>query len=145
MRTAKTLIRLGGYLGWSESSLGAYALLVLSWGGSYVFAVRHYIKFCSFIGPSSQQCDTYNRFKATTSWNAPFSIVCILFRIKFLKNKIRPLSSHAVTHTRTHTWTHTLAHYHATLSNIYSITYPPPPPSNFCKELQIKLLDLIER
>ena len=32
MRTAKTLIRLG----WSESSLGAHAiLLVLSWGGSF--------------------------------------------------------------------------------------------------------------
>ena len=36
MRTAKTLIRLGGCPGWSESSLGAHAtLLVLSWGGSY--------------------------------------------------------------------------------------------------------------
>ena len=35
MRTAKTLIRLGGCPGWSESSLGAHALLlVLSWGGS---------------------------------------------------------------------------------------------------------------
>ena len=37
MRTVKTLIRLGGCPGWSESSLGAHAtLLVLSWGGSYV-------------------------------------------------------------------------------------------------------------
>ena len=36
MRTAKTLIRLGGCPDWSESSLGAHAiLLVLSWGGSY--------------------------------------------------------------------------------------------------------------
>ena len=35
MQTAKTLIRLGGCPGWSESSLGAHAiLLVLSWGGS---------------------------------------------------------------------------------------------------------------
>ena len=35
MRTAKTLIRLGGCQGWSESSLGAHAILiVLSWGGS---------------------------------------------------------------------------------------------------------------
>ena len=34
-RTAKTLIRLCGCSGWSESSLGAHAiLLVLSWGGS---------------------------------------------------------------------------------------------------------------
>ena len=39
MRTGKTLIRLGGCPGWSESSLGAHAiLLVLSWGGSYVIA-----------------------------------------------------------------------------------------------------------
>ena len=38
MRTAKTQIRLGGCTGWSESSLGAHAvLLVLSWGGSYLF------------------------------------------------------------------------------------------------------------
>ena len=36
-RTAKTLIRLGGCPGWSVSSLGAHAiLLVLSWGGSNV-------------------------------------------------------------------------------------------------------------
>ena len=35
MRTAKTLIRLGGCPGWSESSLGAHViLLVLSCGGS---------------------------------------------------------------------------------------------------------------
>ena len=35
MRTANTLIRLGGCPGWSESSLGAHAiLLVLSRGGS---------------------------------------------------------------------------------------------------------------
>ena len=35
MRTAKALIRLGGCLGWSESSLGAHAiLLILSWCGS---------------------------------------------------------------------------------------------------------------
>ena len=36
-RTAKTLIRLGGCPGWSESLLGAHAiLLVLSWGSSIV-------------------------------------------------------------------------------------------------------------
>ena len=34
----RRLIRVGGCPGWSESSLGAHAiLLVLSWGGSYVF------------------------------------------------------------------------------------------------------------
>ena len=44
MQTTKTLIRIGGCLGWSESSLGAHAiLLVLSWGGSNVSAGRqHY-------------------------------------------------------------------------------------------------------
>ena len=37
MRTAKTLIRLGGCPGWSKSSLGAHAiLLVLSYRGSFV-------------------------------------------------------------------------------------------------------------
>ena len=36
MRTAKTLIRLGGCPGWSESSLGAQViLLILSFAGSY--------------------------------------------------------------------------------------------------------------
>ena len=40
MRTVKTLIRLGGCPGWSESSLGAHAsLLVLSRGGLYVLKV----------------------------------------------------------------------------------------------------------
>ena len=39
-RTAKTLIRLGGYPGWSESSQGAYTrLLVLSWSGSLSLSV----------------------------------------------------------------------------------------------------------
>ena len=48
MRTAKTLIRLGGCPGWSESSLGAHAiLLVLSWGGSYVLS--HAQITCRFI------------------------------------------------------------------------------------------------
>ena len=53
MRTAKTLIRLGGCPGWSESSLGAHSiLLVLSCRGSYVlpwliFYLYHYLH-CSF-------------------------------------------------------------------------------------------------
>ena len=38
---AKPLIRLGGYLGWSESSLGVKAiLLVLWWGGSFEVVCR---------------------------------------------------------------------------------------------------------
>ena len=36
MQTAKTLIRLGGCPGWSESLLGAHAILVLSWGGLFL-------------------------------------------------------------------------------------------------------------
>ena len=37
---AKTLIRLGGCPGWSESSLGAHAIsFVLSWGGSYFYII----------------------------------------------------------------------------------------------------------
>ena len=49
-RTAKTLIRLGGCPGWSESSLGAKTiLLVLSWGGSNV---REYPAMC--------QCQVWN-------------------------------------------------------------------------------------
>ena len=40
-RTVKTLIRLGGCPGWSEPSLGAYAIsLVLSWGDSHVLTSR---------------------------------------------------------------------------------------------------------
>ena len=40
MRTVKTLIRLGGCPGWSESSLGALASFsVFLWGGSYVLKV----------------------------------------------------------------------------------------------------------
>ena len=42
MRAAKTLIRLGGCPGWSESSLGAHViLLVLPCGGSNELANRH--------------------------------------------------------------------------------------------------------
>ena len=41
MRTAKTLIRLGGCPGWSVSSLGAHVcLLILSWGGSYIWMIK---------------------------------------------------------------------------------------------------------
>ena len=44
IRTAKTLIRLGGCQGWSESSLGAHAILfVLSCGGSYAYYFQEQI------------------------------------------------------------------------------------------------------
>ena len=48
--TAKTLIRLGGCPGWSESSLGpTVILLVLLWCGSVVFVYLH-----SLLGMSDQ-------------------------------------------------------------------------------------------
>ena len=55
-RTAKTLIRLGGCPGWSESSLGTKVILLgLSWGGSKCFflesiyaAYIHFITFFTF-------------------------------------------------------------------------------------------------
>ena len=49
-RTVKTLISLGGCPGWSESSLGAHAiLLVLSCGGSIDVMIQ---KFIQWAGPS---------------------------------------------------------------------------------------------
>ena len=59
MRTTKSLIRQGGCPGWSESSLGAHA--ILSWGGSFV----DNIIFCSL-------CKKH--FKGTRGGN---SKVCI--------------------------------------------------------------------
>ena len=55
-RTAKTLIRLGGCPGWSESSLGTKVILfVFSWGGSKCFFLEstyaahiHFITFFTF-------------------------------------------------------------------------------------------------
>ena len=62
MQTAMTLIRLGGCPGWSKSSLGAHAiLLVLSWGGLFqnrtetTQAVTDLIQFvCLFWGFMAQ-------------------------------------------------------------------------------------------
>ena len=45
LASAKTLIRLGGCPGWSESSLGAKVILLfLSWGGSFVHVSINKIK-----------------------------------------------------------------------------------------------------
>ena len=47
---AKPLVRLGGYPGWSESSLGAKViLLVLSWGSSFYFVSLAYTILISAI------------------------------------------------------------------------------------------------
>ena len=44
--TAKTLIRLGGFPGWSESWLGAYViLLVLPWGVSFYFLIINFLHY----------------------------------------------------------------------------------------------------
>ena len=55
-RTAKALVRLGGYPGWSESWLGAHViLLVLSWDGSFIViivddnGVYQFYQFCHQI------------------------------------------------------------------------------------------------
>ena len=52
MRTANTLIRLGGCPGWYESLLGARAIfLVLSWAGSFVYESCLYllIFMCTYM------------------------------------------------------------------------------------------------
>ena len=68
MWTAKTLIRLGGCPGWSESSRGAHAiLLVLSWGGSYFILLarqddyRYSIHRAWHYYSSSPDCIQINR------------------------------------------------------------------------------------
>ena len=61
--TVKTLIRLGGYPDWSESSLGAKAiLLVLSWGGSNAV---------SFVS-SSESTSLLKQWSNTMTWNCYF-------------------------------------------------------------------------
>ena len=57
MGTAKCLIRLGGCQGWSESSVGARAiLLVLSWGGSFYLSASFTV-LCIFIFPREKGRD----------------------------------------------------------------------------------------
>ena len=56
-RTAKTLIRLGGCPGWSESSLGAHSFCwFCQWGGSYVFVYFVWVTSCLFLGLAAA-CD----------------------------------------------------------------------------------------
>ena len=59
MQIEKTLIRLGGCPGWSESSLGAQViLLVLSWGGSILLTHIYWEEFSIHI-----------------KWTSPFPIL----------------------------------------------------------------------
>ena len=77
MRTAKTLIRLGGCPGWSESSLGAQAiLLVLLWGGSYYEATTHALNINVYItGCCSPSHATIIQSGKWNRWN---TIYCVL-------------------------------------------------------------------
>ena len=78
MRTAKTLIRLGGCPGWSESSLGAYAiLLVLSRSGSnFVVVPKCFIFSEIFVHEvrSKNQCFRIQRH----FYNLDVDIICSL-------------------------------------------------------------------
>ena len=67
-RTAKTLIRLGGWPGWSESSLGPYVIFsVLSWGGSNKYApllmqtFLHLWMLCPWYSGPEHLDDQWNR------------------------------------------------------------------------------------
>ena len=67
----KTLIRLGGCPGWSESSLGAHAtLLVLSWGGSFIFIQKDSFVFWSY------------KFELATSQNHSYFVISQLVLLK---------------------------------------------------------------
>ena len=76
MRTAKTLVRLGGCPGWSESSVGACAtLLVLSCCGSFGFCtvinndeknVDHYIAHYFLFLEFAPHCSIY--FACRVKW-----------------------------------------------------------------------------
>ena len=78
-RTAKTLIRLGGCPGWSESSLGARPiLLVLSCGGSNVRRV-----LSSFLYELWKSCNNKinkqdNAYHFWRLFNGPFGTQCWL-------------------------------------------------------------------
>ena len=67
MQTAKTLIRLGRCSGWSESSLGAHA--VLTWGGSNVD-----------IQVESKQFPKWGTSNHNTVLNKKRNVTCILLQ-----------------------------------------------------------------
>ena len=50
MRTAKTLIRLGGCPGWSESSLGAHSLCWFCHEAAQMYSVKNQVKSGIFVG-----------------------------------------------------------------------------------------------
>ena len=101
----RRLIRLGACPGWSESSLGAHAiLLVLSWGGPYF----HSLNYCLIVGwltinslrnfspvTGSSGIPTHGlKFRETKSYAFPFlSVKCLEpFAVKITSSILPVLS-----------------------------------------------------
>ena len=89
MRTAKTMIRLGGCPGCSESSLGAHAtLLVLSWCSSFAFFLHKDICCGYSLKSPCIQMSTHNicfftengRKLSFNYHQIPFYILMLVFR-----------------------------------------------------------------
>ena len=84
-RTAKTLIRLGGCPGWSQSLLGAHAillvllaiLLVLSWGGSNIIFLT-----CGSSKTQTWYCSRRSQCSWGMSWENLSSGVSVQVRLK---------------------------------------------------------------
>ena len=71
----RRLIRLGGCPGWSESSLGAHAILfVLSWGGSFCQQHRSASPFCIFMKSTVELFYLRNTF--SLSWFIAINAWC---------------------------------------------------------------------
>ena len=91
MRTAKTLIRLGGCPGWSESSLGAHSLFVLSCRGSII--CNTYISYkCKVMAMASYQIlPLFWRLQVKHDWD-PFLCISVLKLFEIVK--ILPVTAH---------------------------------------------------
>ena len=73
-RTAKALIRLGGCPGWSESSLGAHAiLLVLPWAGSFF----HFTLQVPMFHFSLHRCNKYDVYVWMHVWSEKYANRCL--------------------------------------------------------------------
>ena len=98
IRTAKTLIRLGRCTGWSESSLGAHAImLVLSWGGSLMCNIqiasfeimlsteRQTVQFRPFLEMSNEI--TANKNVACGFYSDRTGLIAFVSKMKDLQNR----------------------------------------------------------
>ena len=149
MQTAKTLIRLGGCPGWSESSLGARAnLLVLSCAGSYgmfsdfldkprilhlhkqILAAMFIAKFCK--KKQQQKTITLPRvaIRACFYSKAREVIYIYLFRYICIKQHIAIYVAFKCS----------LQHYGSKICHIqiYRVSPPPPPPPQKKKQTKKK-------